>query len=121
MKPIYSFFIASALVLTGCAAPKPLPPPPPLQLATPSNEQKAAILNAILSSLKDPDSAKFGRIGMLSNSKAACVEVNAKNAFGGYTGFQTAALVGDPEIGWASPKISKIDFEKCLEVLRRFQ
>ncbi|WP_286936162.1 hypothetical protein [Achromobacter sp. UBA4530] len=36
----------------------------------------------VLATLKDPDSAKF------RNQKSFCGEVNAKNSFGGYTGFK---------------------------------
>lgn len=37
---------------------------------------------AVKGSLKDPDSAIF------QNTKASCGEVNAKNSYGGYTGFK---------------------------------
>jgi hypothetical protein len=56
---------------------------------------------AVLQSLRDPDSAQFGRIavrycnGLDCNDDPThgrpmvCGGVNAKNGFGGYTGFQT--------------------------------
>jgi hypothetical protein len=52
--------------------------------------------------LKDPDSAKFGEVAIVDNSqkdgngyamKTACVTVNAKNAYGGYTGDQQAMVL----------------------------
>jgi hypothetical protein len=48
----------------------------------------------IISSLKDPDSAKFSDMKILKASHSdgsftfICGRVNAKNSFGGYTGFQ---------------------------------
>lgn len=36
--------------------------------------------------LKDPESAKFGKFSISDDGTAACGSVNAKNAFGGYTG-----------------------------------
>lgn len=45
---------------------------------------------AITARLKDPDSVKFRNVGFYSGGSApvACGEVNAKNGFGGYTGFE---------------------------------
>jgi len=41
----------------------------------------------IRSDLKDPDSAQFQKEEVHTTKKVACGEVNAKNSFGGYTGF----------------------------------
>ena len=46
---------------------------------------------SVLSELKDPESAQFKKIELVTNSlneKAVCGEVNAKNSYGGYTGFK---------------------------------
>jgi hypothetical protein len=40
--------------------------------------------NAVRKSLKDPDSAKFGKFSKATDDKA-CLNVNAKNSMGGYT------------------------------------
>jgi len=64
---------------------------------------KAHAKETILRNLKDPDSAKFrdstplfktlynfgmGAIGNYEPLWALCIEVNAKNSYGGYTGFE---------------------------------
>ncbi|WP_315809468.1 hypothetical protein [Pseudomonas sp. C9-3] len=46
---------------------------------------QAIAKEAVLAKLKDPDSAKFGQI-ISKASGIVCGYVNAKNAFGGYTG-----------------------------------
>lgn len=42
----------------------------------------------ILYNLKDPESARWRRAKVASNGNV-CIEVNAKNSYGGYTGFTT--------------------------------
>ncbi|WP_373988114.1 hypothetical protein [Duganella sp. BuS-21] len=44
--------------------------------------------NELVNSLSDPESAKFRSIGFNPKTKTLCGEVNAKNSFGGYSGFQ---------------------------------
>ena len=48
--------------------------------------QQTLIEDAVRLELRDPDSAKF-RHGKLNNKGEFCGFVNAKNGFGGYTGF----------------------------------
>jgi len=57
-------------------------------------------LRSIKHALKDADSAKFRSVGVIvsepfDSSKAGvvCGEVNAKNSFGGYTGFKEFVMV----------------------------
>jgi hypothetical protein len=50
-----------------------------------------AAQSAVQKSLKDPDSAKFGDF-YLYDEKQACLTVNARNSYGGYTGDQLAVL-----------------------------
>ncbi len=47
--------------------------------------------------LRDPDSAEFRNVGFYSGgeSPAVCGEVNAKNAFGGYTGYERFIALGE--------------------------
>jgi hypothetical protein len=47
---------------------------------------------AVQAELKDPDSAQFRNI--VASETAACGEVNAKNAFGGYVGYTRFIYVG---------------------------
>lgn len=46
---------------------------------------------AVLQRLKDPDSAKFGNFTLIDDERA-CLTVNAKNTYGGYTGDKEAWL-----------------------------
>lgn len=66
----------------------------------PSDKQYAWIdigKEAIKSQLKDPDSAKFRNVAFYSGGgiPIACGEVNAKNGFGGYGGFERFVAAGD--------------------------
>jgi hypothetical protein len=63
-----------------------------LAASLPGCSESQDLENHIRSSLKDPDSAKFGEINISQSGKFACVEVNAKNSFGGYTGFSSMIL-----------------------------
>lgn len=47
--------------------------------------------------LKDPDSAEFRNVGYYSGGPgmAVCGEVNAKNSFGGYSGFERFVALGE--------------------------
>lgn len=74
---------------------------------------------AVLSNLKDPDSAKFGKFS-LAGTKGACLTVNAKNSMGGYTGDQQAYLLREGEKDWLVVTIDKtLNHEKCIEVLSK--
>ncbi|AVR21430.1 hypothetical protein L0Z13_15215 [Burkholderia multivorans] len=53
-----------------------------------SPEDEKAIKQAIIHELTDPDSAKFREIRISADGNTACGYVNAKNKFGGYTGFK---------------------------------
>ena len=55
---------------------------PPKQ-EQPSEESKME--SAVRAQLKDPDSAKFGKL-IVIDGKMACLPVNSRNSFGGYTG-----------------------------------
>jgi hypothetical protein len=53
--------------------------------------------NAIKSKLKDPESALFRNVKFHSSGgiPVTCGEVNAKNGFGGYSGFERFIAAGD--------------------------
>lgn len=69
-----------------------------------SVKQRAALEGAVTENLKDPSSAKFRKIELVDSKEANkpgegiyCGEVNAKNSYGGYTGYMPfiAAVLGD--------------------------
>jgi len=109
--------IAAACLLAGCAvnATSPSGPAPgeitdaeraaaakaaPLKPATPQTIAK--IKTAARSALKDPDSAKWENVRQAVRPSVkgqpmavACGAVNAKNAFGGFTGFKPFVFIID--------------------------
>lgn len=77
-------------------------------------EEKAA-QQAVLEVLKDPDSAKFGEFYYNSDTKKACLGVNAKNSMGGYTG-EKQALLTNGESGWEYIYASELSHDDCKEI-----
>jgi hypothetical protein len=66
--------------------------PTPAQVAEENAKSHAiGLMRGLKASLKDPESAKFGRITIDAKGALLCGEVNAKNSFGGYTGMDTFA------------------------------
>jgi hypothetical protein len=56
------------------------------------NNEIAEMKRVISARLVDPDSAKFGAIAFWPSGTKACVEYNAKNRMGGYSGQDIALL-----------------------------
>ena len=78
--------------------------------------EEGKMQEAVLSSLKDPDSAKFGKMTRVKD-KGACLTVNAKNALGGYTGDQQAYLM-KTENKWEVFQIEGgLGHEGCIEIM----
>lgn len=81
---------------------------------------------SVIASLKDPDSAKFGKFaiaGQKDGNPTACLAVNAKNSYGGYTGEQTAMLVkvsGEWQVITIGMKVGPktVGFDECLTLLK---
>ena len=112
-----SIFCLVSILLTGCAPKAYSPPAPPVKISKPSSEEQSAFQKAIIESLNDPDSAKFNDQMILVDDKAACVGVNAKNTFGGYTGFQQAMFMKLDGIGWQLMKVANVSQEVCAKAL----
>jgi hypothetical protein len=74
----------------------------------------SALDDAIRKSLKDPDSAKFGQ--HIVEKTHACVVVNAKNGYGGYTGDKTAWLsrASEDSTTWS---VDSMDDTPCYQAL----
>lgn len=97
MKYIVSF--AALALLAGCS-------------------DSSAARDAVKAGLKDPDSAEFGAIDVREGpgGKWACVTVNARNSFGGYTGDQQVKLTYVEGKGWqwfGDP--AEISHESCVD------
>lgn len=82
------------LLVNGCVARIPPPSPAPLEILKPvklTDAQVKIIKKSVSDQLKDPESARFGKIvaGTSASRNASitvCGIVNAKNGFGGYAG-----------------------------------
>lgn len=74
------------------------------QTKTPGNTINfEKIRQAIKQKLTDPDSAKFKNMRLFNagqKSELVCGEINSKNRFGGYTGFQPFAYAIDQSEGF---------------------
>jgi hypothetical protein len=74
-----------------------------------------SVKKAIRAKLKDPDSAKFGNEIVVQTR--ACISVNAKNSYGGYTGATIAHLKNLGSDNWY---VETFDGEPCYaHVLER--
>jgi hypothetical protein len=90
MKIFYSFIFL--ILLSGCS-------------------QDGSLQKSIISVLKDPDSAKFGKVKYFKSY--ACYEVNAKNSMGGYTGTQVA-FMNKIDNSWHVIKFEKTTIDECI-------
>lgn len=62
------------------------------------NKAIKATKEIVRATLKDPDSAQFRNVALFLNESGTgrvCGEVNAKNSFGGYTGFEVFYYAAD--------------------------
>lgn len=85
---------------------------------------ESAIKEAVRNTLKDPDSAKFGEITILTASKKnldgeqiqiACVTVNSKNSMGGYGGDKQATVVTVGDKWEAGDQSFEISHQACID------
>ncbi len=91
--------LLTALLIPACGASAPQPTPVP----DPRVAEVKEVRERIVASLRDPESAKFRNVtrvpgwpaaGEVPGMYAYCGEMNSKNAFGGYVGFQKFAILG---------------------------
>ena len=74
--------------------------------------------NAVKKKLKDPKSAQFRKVFFhrgSGNIPVTCGEVNAKNSFGGYKGFQRFVSGGEIKLTFLESEVD--DFEKIWRQL----
>lgn len=66
---------------------------------------------AVAAELRDPQSAQFRNVKICPSGKIVAGDVNAKNAFGGYAGFEPF-FYADGEVAFVSnPKFSRLSSE----------
>lgn len=92
----------------------PAPARRPIRGATPA--ERAAIIASVKKGLIDPTSPIFGELGIVGET--ACITVNAKNRFGGYTG-NKEILVVKVDGKWSSGSSFPLPHALCLDTLSR--
>lgn len=118
--------IIGALMLAGCASTYTPPPVAQVEPATlTGREVKAIVLASRTTGWKDPKSITGARIGdplqcrvygstattNLAGSTCVCIELNAKNSYGGYVGLKrevfnvTAGSIDQVNYGTAGPPV----------------
>lgn len=108
----------AALPTSSQAATQPKPDPSPSEtededdgtFVLDSTKQALWIIRSkdgIKAKLKDPDSAEFRNVHYYSGSggPVVCGEVNAKNSYGGYNGFEPFVASGD-ELAWLASELA---------------
>ena len=80
------------------------------------SKDETAARKAVAASLKDPGSSKFGQFTTVSND--GCLTVNAKNAYGGYTGDQQA-LVSKIEGKWIVIGVEAWSHTACVDYQKK--
>ncbi len=88
-----------------------------------ARQDEADCKKAVTSSLKDPDSAKFGEFSIVTpvpGMKTACLTVNARNSLGGYVGNRQASLLKiDGKWLVAGMGMEPVDHAECKFSLER--
>lgn len=87
-------------------------------LASGCGGAESAAQDAVREALRDPDSAKFGEFTSGSDGEGewACLTVNAKNSFGGYTGDQQARLRRNGSRDWEVMSIAEVSQDTCVSI-----
>jgi hypothetical protein len=113
---LISLMIFITFTSSGCVNRTKSNPAPPVEVSAPTQEEIELIVVAVLEKLKDPDSAKFGKVILVDHGKGACIEVNAKNTYGGYTGYQQAMVMNVVD-GWYTAGIKDITLDHCIRAV----
>jgi hypothetical protein len=106
---------------------QPVSAPPPVSAAphtvTVSAQKMAVYQTAVADTLRDPESARFRGVRVLREADgrdALCGELNAKNAYGGYVGYEpfyaSLVTVGNNAVAvlWSLPRVGlEAILEKC--------
>jgi hypothetical protein len=92
-------------------------PAPPAEPAELSEEDTAYAQDMISERLKDPESARFRRmyiVGLGGSVSTICGEVNAKNSYGGYTGYKPFLVVTGIDRAYFWDSIDDDSFENTM-------
>lgn len=132
MKKLLLLLTLSAFTLAGCTSPvsAPLPKEVAKQATYPTAPTKAQVLNYFRATLRDYDTAKFEnwilyRAYIRTNPPTfvhmVSVDVNGKNAYGGYTGFQRYSLIvhGNGSVRDALPGAGVIELVDIVDMAEK--
>lgn len=83
-------FMLIATALASCGSPQSAATSDSASSAPSLSDQRWEAKQALEAALRDSGSAKYGEVAAFQHGESYifCGRVNAKNAFGGYTGFQ---------------------------------
>ncbi|KTE19780.1 hypothetical protein ATE67_14210 [Sphingopyxis sp. H050] len=111
----FAAMLVGAVILSNVLPRHSSSPPPKAETEISSfadvgkqNAWIAASQISIKGRLKDPDSAEFRNVHFYSGGKTAvaCGEVNAKNSFGGYSGYERFVAAGPTELAFLESDLS---------------
>ena len=94
------------------SAPTQVTAPAPKETPNQDKSREESRMEAVVRThLKDPDSAKFGKLVVI-DSKMACLPVNARNSYGGYTGERYFVMKpANDDAGWViDPEVTQGEF-----------
>jgi hypothetical protein len=72
-----------------------------------SDPKKAAALELVKAQLKDSGSAQFKDVKRMGDKGGYCGWVNAKNSYGGYTGFAVFYVNSEGKVAIITPELSE--------------
>lgn len=78
-----------------------------LAASTLNSDRHKAAIELVKAELKDPDSAKFRDIKPMGEKGGVCGWVNAKNEYGGYTGFAVFFVNSEGKVAILTPELSE--------------
>ncbi len=89
----------------------------PTQSKSKAKSEESLIQAAVRAALKDPESAKFGTLTVVS-PQLACQTINARNGFGGYGG-NRQAFVRKVQGSWVAGSIEDLTHEECQRAIQQ--
>lgn len=75
-------------------------------VAAPAPAEQATVIAAVKAKLKDPDSARFKGL-RIDKDGTGCGWVNAKNSYGGYSGFAVFYVGKGGKVALLPPELSE--------------
>lgn len=117
MKKTTLAIITISTLISGCGDPAAERAAADAKKAAVEAERSLSeIKQAVLASLKDPESARFGQFTQVGDNHA-CIEVNARNSYGGYSG-TTPFMVRKIDGKWTASTSLNFTYKICLSIMK---